>query len=46
MYEFIKEVGVRNVEIDLGIGMLELLFKARFGEASLDSNIGLILKYL
>lgn len=46
VYEFVKETGVRNVEADLGISMMELLFKEWYGAHFMESNGGLIIKFL
>ena len=45
-FDFVKEIGVRNVEIDLGISMIEMLLKQYYGEHCMDTNIGLIIKFL
>lgn len=37
---------MRNVEAELGIGMIEMLLKERFGPAAMESNLGLIIKFL
>ena len=41
-YDFIKELGVRNVDLGLALHVLEMLFKERFGQGCLETKIGLV----